>query len=265
LSSKHGPRLSGVRVWVTRPEERVQELCFLLEDEGARVFCLPLLELAPPADVRPLRAAAERMERYQWVVFSSRSAVSALVEAAREAGTLGRLEKIKIAAIGPGTARVVSSYGFQVSIQAAEATGQGLFESLQAALLPADEILLPVAEKGRGELEEALASRGIRTTRVVAYRSVAPSLGDAQKGELKAFEPQIVMVASPRTAESFHENLGDLGPELVGGLKVVAIGPTTAAAVQALGLSLAAVASRPTPHGLVDAAVEAMGRRSAPM
>ena len=52
-------RLRGVRVLVPRPRERAQALCFLLEEEGAEVVALPLLELEPPTDPRPLQAAAE--------------------------------------------------------------------------------------------------------------------------------------------------------------------------------------------------------------
>ena len=58
---------------MTRPRERAEELCFLLEDEGAEVLSVPLLELRPPEDPRPLASAAEHIQRYKWVVFASPS------------------------------------------------------------------------------------------------------------------------------------------------------------------------------------------------
>ena len=93
---------------VTRPRERAEELCFLLEDEGAEVLSIPLLELRPPEDPRPLASAAEHIQRYKWVVFASPSSVDALMEALREAGTSDRLRRVKVAAVGPRTARVVA-------------------------------------------------------------------------------------------------------------------------------------------------------------
>src|SRR4051794_6815347 len=87
-------RLAGIRVLVTRPRERAEELCFLLEDEGAEVIALPVLELKPPANPRPLQAAAEGAQRYRWVVFASPTAVEAWMEALREAGTLERMGRI---------------------------------------------------------------------------------------------------------------------------------------------------------------------------
>src|SRR5688572_513479 len=104
-------RLSGIRVLVTRPRERAQELCFLLEDEGAEVVSLPLLELLPPDEPRPLSSAAEQIHRYAWVLLASPSAAQALFEAARVAGTLDRLGKVNAAVVGPSTARSAKLLG----------------------------------------------------------------------------------------------------------------------------------------------------------
>ena len=78
-----GLRLSGLRVVVTRPRQRSEELCFLLEEEGAEVVALPMLELEPPTDARGLRAAADTLGRFSWVAFASPAGVESLVEAAR--------------------------------------------------------------------------------------------------------------------------------------------------------------------------------------
>ncbi|HYH94998.1 uroporphyrinogen-III synthase, partial [Hyalangium sp.] len=169
-------RLEGKRILVTRPKERVEELCFLLEDEGAEVLSLPLLELRPPEDPRPLIAAAESIQRYRWVVFASSAAVEALMEALREAGTADRMGQVRVAAVGPRTARVAESYGLKVAAEPAEATGLGLYEALRPELHPEDELLLPAAEEGRRELEVALREHGLRVTRVTAYRTTPACL-----------------------------------------------------------------------------------------
>lgn len=251
-------RLEGVHVLVTRPKERSEELCFLLEDEGAAVACLPLLELLPPQDPRPLRSAAEQLQRYAWIVFASPSAVQAFAEAVREAGTARQLARCKIAAVGPQTARAARGYGLEVTKEAETSTGLGLFEAIKDALSPQDEVLLPVAEDGRTELFEGLVDMGIRVARVCAYRSAKVEVDSAIAAELSRQPPQVVIFGSPRTAEAFLESLGELGRRLAGEAKVVAIGPTTASALGQLGIPVAAVAQRPTPVGLVDAAIEAI-------
>ncbi len=248
-------RLEGKRVLITRPKERVEELCFLLEDEGAEVLSLPVLELRPPEDPRPLAAAAESIQRYRWVVFASPSAVEAVMEALRLAGTLDRMSHVRVAAVGPRTARTAESHGLQVAAEPAEATGLGLFEALRSDLHPDDEVLLPAAEEGRRELELALREQGVRVTRVTAYRTTPAELSPEAQQVLRETPPDVVLFASPRTAEFFLEAAGR---ERLGQARVVAIGPTTAGALSRLGIEVAAVAERPTPEGLVDAAIRAI-------
>jgi uroporphyrinogen-III synthase len=247
-------RLEGIRVLVTRPRERAEELCFLLEDEGAEVLSVPLLELRPPEDPRPLASAAEHLQRYRWVVFASPSAVEALMEALREAGTVDRLRRVKVAVVGPRTARTARGYGLDVAAEPEEGTGEALFRLLQDSLQPGDEVLLPAAEEGRRELEDGLRERGVHVTRVTAYRSSPAPLPEEALALLAATPPDVALFASPRTAEAFLEAAGR---ERLGAAKVVAIGPTTAAALERLGLPVAAVAERPTPEALVDAAARA--------
>jgi uroporphyrinogen-III synthase len=248
-------RLEGIRVLVTRPRERAEELCFLLEDEGAEVLSVPLLELRPPEDPRPLAAAAEAIQRYRWVVFASPSAVEALMEALREAGTVDRLRRVKVAAVGPRTARAAEAYGVEIAAEPAENTGQGLFDAIKDSLQTGDEVLLPAAEEGRRELEEALREAGVLVTRVTAYRSTPSPLPAEALALLEASPPDVALFASPRTAEVFLETVGR---ERLGVARVVAIGPTTAAALERLGMPATTVAERPTSESLVDAAVRAV-------
>jgi uroporphyrinogen-III synthase len=248
-------RLEGIRVLVTRPRERSEELCFLLEDEGAQVLHVPLLELLPPEDPRPLAAAAESIHRYRWVVFASPSAVEALLEALREAGTVEHLGRVKLAVVGPRTRRAVEGYGWKVSAEPAAGTGLALYEALRAELEPEDEVLLPAAEQGRRELEEALREHGVRVTRVTAYRSAPTPVPPEALALLQEAPPQVALFGSPRTAEAFLEAAGR---ERLDRARLVAIGPTTAAALRQWGLEVAAVAERPTPEALVEAAVRAV-------
>ncbi|NOJ80068.1 uroporphyrinogen-III synthase [Myxococcus xanthus] len=248
-------RLEGKRVLVTRPRERAEELCFLLEDEGAEVLSVPLLELHPPEDPRPLASAAEHIQRYTWVVFASPTGVDALMEALREAGTQDRIQRVKVATVGPRTTRAAEGYGLNVVAEPSEGTGAALLNLIKDALQPGDEVLLPAAEEGRRELEDGLREYGLLVTRVTAYRATPAPLSPESLALLDASPPDVVLFASPRTAEAFVE---EAGRERLATARVVAIGPTTASALERLGVPAAAVAERPTPESLVDAAVLAV-------
>jgi len=251
------PRLAGVRVLVTRPRERSQELCFLLEDEGAQVVSLPLLEFLPPDDERPLRCAAEQIHQYAWIAFASPLAVRALLGAVRQAGTFERLERLKLAAVGPGTASELAVHRLTVAKQAQLHTGAGLAEVLVGSMDTHEQVLVPAAQEGRPELEEALRAAGIRVVRVAAYRSQPRTVDAASLRALASDPPQVVLFGSPRTVEAFFDLASSDDTSGLRRAKFVAIGPTTAAALDKLGIAPAAVAERPTSEALVDAAVRA--------
>ncbi|MGQ0508064.1 MAG: uroporphyrinogen-III synthase [Myxococcaceae bacterium] len=243
-----------------RPRERAQELCFLLEDEDAEVISLPLLEILPPENAQPLRAAAEQIQRFRWIFLSSPSAVTALHEALREAGTLSRVSLIKFAAVGPGTARAARNVGWQPAAEADIATGAGLYERVKEELEPTDEVLLPAAQEGRRELEDALRGQGLQVTRVAAYRSEGRTLSAEQKESLRCAPPHAVLFGSPRTAEVFLEELGDDARSLLAQAKVIAIGPTTSAALREQAIEVAGVAENPTSSSWIDALARALSR-----
>jgi uroporphyrinogen-III synthase len=250
-------RLAGVRVLVPRPRERAEPLCFLLEDEGAEVVALPLLELEPPTDPRPLQAAAELLRRFAWVAFASERAVSALVEAARTAGTLDVLRTRKLAAVGPGTAAALAAHGLEATLVATVSTGEGLAEALLPRIQPGESVLLPAAEQGRRRLEEGLTGAGVPVERVAAYRAIPPGSAPVGWAEVVAHPPRCVLFGSPRTVEAFLSLPG--AEALAPRVRAVAVGPTTAAALRARGWEPAAISSSPTPPEWVEAAVRAIG------
>ncbi|MGO8970284.1 MAG: uroporphyrinogen-III synthase [Myxococcaceae bacterium] len=270
-----GPRLQGLRILVTRPRNRSEELCFLLEEEGAEVVALPMLELEPPSDGRALRAAAETLGRFSWVAFASVAGVEALAEAARVAGTTAALRRLKVAVVGAATARAALTAGLQVHLVCEGGTGTALGKELAQTLLPSDEVLLPTAEEGRPELEAAFAEtttaqlateappsakrgtpvRAPGLTRVPAYRSTRLEVAEEVWADLRARPPVAVLFASPRTAEAFLEAGGRA---VLAQARVVAIGPTTAAALASSGFKADGVAERPSSAELVEAAVRAI-------
>lgn len=250
-------RLSDLTVWVTRPRERAEALCFLLEDEGASVISLPLLELLPPEDDRPLRAAASQVQRYRWILFTSPAGVEALVEACRREGSLERLGRVKLGAVGPQTALSMRSFGLKVEVEAVDPTGPGLFEVLKADLQPNDDVLLPVAQQARPELHRLLTEAGVQVTRVVAYRAEQILPDAAALRALDAAPSAAIVLGSPRTVEALISTPS--GRAIAERSRLISIGTTTSGAIEAAGLTVAATAKAPTPEGLLEAVVVSQG------
>jgi uroporphyrinogen-III synthase len=251
-------RLKGIHVLVTRPRERAEELCRELEAEGAQISAIPLLELLPPDDQAPLQAAAKNIAGYQWVLLASPSAVEALIAAARGAGTENQLYKVNVGAVGPKTAQAARDSGLSTVREASTSTGTGLFEAVQAWLKPGDAVLLPAAQEGRHELQDALERCGATVTRVAAYRTEPRGVNPAVLAQVAANPPELVVFASPRTVRAFLD-LGERDSRaILAATRVIAIGPTTGASLEALGIRVAAVAARPTSAAIVDACARAI-------
>ena len=73
---------------------------------GARVFCQPAFEIHPPASWEEVDRAISSLDETDWLIFSSRNGVSFFLDRLLEVGRdLRSLGKVKLAAVGPGTAQ----------------------------------------------------------------------------------------------------------------------------------------------------------------
>ena len=112
--------LSGIRVVVTRARDQAKSLVSLLENNGARVELLPLLEIRPPDDEEALRRAARRL-RAEWIVLTSTNAVDAFAGARATPLPAG----VAIAVVGGATAEAARRLGLAPDVVATDSRAAG--------------------------------------------------------------------------------------------------------------------------------------------
>lgn len=259
-SSRPGPGpLSGMRVAVTRPRERARELVTPLEAAGAATRCFPLIRIVGPADERPLRDAAARADAFDWLLFTSATAVDALA-LARTDGRLPPGPPPQCAAIGAATAEAIAAAGRTADLVASTSTAEGLLAALTArGPLRGTRFLWPRAGGARPVLAEGLRAAGALVEAPEAY-SAAPDPPQAA-GLARALRDgliDVVTFTSPSAIRSFLEGGGTIPRDV----RIAAIGPITAAAARAAGLHPDIMASTASAEGLVAALIEWAGRRS---
>jgi uroporphyrinogen-III synthase len=206
----------------------------------------PLLDFAPPADWEPLDRAIRGIARYGAVAFTSPRAARAFVErfraVERRAGTLP-----PVWSGGSGTASALTALPVAVRTPPEDESGElGAAAALAAAMLAgavAGPVLFPCGEMRRDELPTRLRQEGIAVDEVVCYRSV---LADEAKARGVAERASILVVASPSVAELLAR-VATPGNRP----RLLAVGPTTAAAARASGWPPAAVAAQPTLDALL--------------
>ena len=230
--------LFGRRVVVPRSQEQAGALSSRLRDVGANVIEVALIAIEP-GDPIELQADA----RYDWIALTSPNAVDALFRSLRDARSLAGTS---IAAVGPGTASALAARGIVADLVPERSNAEGLVTAFEAG---PGRVLLPQSSLARSTLADGLREKGWDVTTVVAYRNAPVELSAEQRSAIKTADA--IALTSSSTATNLVAAVGvDGAPPCV-----IAIGPATADAASAAGLSVAAVADRHDLEGLVAAVV----------
>jgi len=246
--------LAGRTVVVTRAAEQAGRLTRLLEAAGATVVEVPVTQVVAPADEgAALREAVAASRSYDWLVLTSPNGVAAVAEAAG-----GTLPDVPVAVVGPGTADAASAAGGAVALVPDRFVAEGLLDAFPDPPPGGGRVLLAQAEAARPVLAEGLRERGWDVVAVVAYRTV-PCPPDPGLVQRAARADAITFTAG----SGVHAYVDAAGAGAVPPT-VVCIGPVTAAAAEARGLKISAVARTHDLGGLVQATVDVLNRRPAP-
>lgn len=217
----HGP-LAGLRVALTGTRDSAIELATRLATLGALVTREEALEVEDlPAPTLAARVAA--LARGDALVLTSSNA-------ARRMRDLRPAPGVRVAAVGPATARALGEVGLVPEL-VGEAGAQALARAL--ALAPGARVLFPCAENARAELESELSARGVRVERLVLYRTRARAEFEWQaEADVRLYlSPSAVAAASARERQR------------PGQARRLALGPSTATALAAAGLAHECAAS----------------------
>ncbi len=241
--------LFGVRVLVTRPRDQAEEMCQHLMELGADVLLQPAIVISDPSDWQPVDCALDHLESFDWVVFSSANGVRQFLDRLGRTADLRRLGRVRIAAIGPGTADELARYRLRADRIPSQYRAESLAESL-AGEAQGQRFLLIRASRGREVLAERLSAAGAQVEQVVVYTNTDVPEADPQvAAALASGQIDWVTVTSSTIARSLVRLLG----ERLRGAKLVSISPLTSDVLRGLGHPPAAEAIEYTTDGVVEA------------
>lgn len=252
--------LQGLRIVVTRAIHQAGELAAPLRALGAEVILLPLIGIGPPLDPEPVRRAVERIDEYDWIIFTSANAVAAF--ASELNGSPANL-RARIGTVGAGTRKAAEQRGFVVSVTPDEYVAESLVAALSTEDMIGHRILIPSAAVTRDVVPRELGMRGAKVDAVEVYRNVVPTEA-AEKAALVFREPFPDWVTF--ASSSAVDNLVRLiGVEPLCRTKIASIGPITSDTVRKHGLTVAAEAKQHSVEGMIAAMWQASWRTSANM
>ena len=241
--------LFGRRIVVTRAAHQAASLREPLRALGAEVLVVPAVAIAEPADGgAALRAAAQRVDDYDWVAFTSANAVDRFLGLLRDGRVLGQ---VGVAAVGASTAAALRRWFIQADLVPSEFTGEALADAFPAAP-PGGGVLLPQAAGARAAVAAALTRKGWAVEAVEAYRTVPAVI--PPESIAAASTAHAIAFASPSAVDAWVAS----GAPVPG--VVACLGPVTAAAARGHGLPVAVEPVEHTAAALVEALAHELTR-----
>ncbi len=243
----------------TRPAGQAADLTDHLRALGLDVVEAPTTRVVAACSPEDARRMAERVRAgaYDWVVVPSANAAQFWLDALAGTGVDATDLRGTRLLCGTATAKVLERVGLRPTqvlerFSATEALNLLAKESISGV------VLVSRALGGRDELVDGLRSRGVEVDAVPLYRTepVEPSTLAGVAELLRGGTVAAVTLTSPSGLDGLIGGLAALGDDPISLLchtRLVCIGSTTAAAVHAHGLPVAAIAERTSAASLADA------------
>ena len=251
--------LFGKRVLVTRARSQASRLAELLEAHGAETVQAPAIRISPVADTKEFDAAVRNIGEYDWITFTSPNGVRGLRNRLAALSLDSRaLSGVRIATVGPATAKAVDEMGIRPDLASEVYTADGLVDAFAAEGVKTGRALCLRSDIGRETLPDGLRRAGLEVDEVVAYRTeMAPESSEAAREALR--DGTRGVDATTFTSSSTVTNLvrlldGDVEP--INRTVVACIGPVTAKSARDRGIKVDVVAKPQTIEGLVDSLVD---------
>ncbi len=258
--------LFGRRIVVTRARAQASGFLRELIRLGADAIQFPTIEVVPPDTWTPLDRAIEALGTYRWLVFTSANGVRYFLARLRELPRDVRdLKGIRIAAIGPGTARALGRIGITPDLMPEEYRAEAVAACFERHEIKNVRILIPRAEQAREVLPERLREMGAHVDVVPAYRTIRTTRDAGPVREMLASGAiDMITFTSPSTVTNFVEMLRDdpqADPSWMSRVTVACIGPITAETARKNGLSVNLVPDAYTIESLTKGIVDYFASR----
>jgi len=261
--------LLGLRVLNTRPEpaEGHDDFNQRLQELGGQPVELSTTSLRPVADSTVLWQAIDRLllpedahAAPDWLIFTSANAVNYFMQAFyRQGYDARRLGRVRLAAIGKATALALRRFHLMPDFIPQRSTSLDLVEELSAAYpLDGRKILLPRSSIAPDELPQSLQALGARVEQVTVYKVIPVEPNPEALDTLLTGNLDVAAFFSPSALTGLAAHLaqdGCLIGEILRGITVACIGPTTAQAARELGLQVDLVPDTPGVEGMLAALI----------
>jgi len=242
-------------VLVTRPKDQAASFVKKLEEYGLISVVFPTIEIRPVSGWK-----VPDLSLFDGVFFTSPNSVSFFMERLLKESPdeLKNLKKLKVWAVGKTTSSDLAAHGVTTRPVPKISDAVTLMEEIDTDTISGRSFLFLRGSLSLGTIPEVIIRRGGRCTELTVYENLPPSLEESAKIKslLERGELSCLSFTSPSTAVNFFEAMGTTA--IPDGVKVAAIGTTTAAALKNLGLQVDIIPESFDALGFAKAIADAM-------
>ncbi len=239
-----------MKVLITRPRAQSDSFADALRAAGFEPILFPVIEIRPFKENVALDRALAKLSCYDWIVFTSVNGVDAFFE--KIPSPFPQIAKgIRIAAIGPKTARSLETRGVRPDFVPAEFVAEAILPGLGD--LRGKWVLLPRAEIARKALPDAIVAAGGVPHEIAVYRTVTTEPDPLGLSNLRS-GVDVITFTSPSTVTNFVQVVKSSGMDplhLPNDPLIVCIGPITRQAANEAGFLSTLVTDEYTTEGLL--------------
>lgn len=240
-----------MKVLITRPRVQADDFAEKLRTAGFEPIFFPVIEISPIEDNVALEKTFEKLDCYQWVVFTSVNAVDMVFNRYSHLIS-GKGSGVRFAAIGPKTAKALQARGITTHFVPEEYIAEAILPGLGD--VQGKWVLLPRAEIARKTLPEAIANAGGIVHEIAVYKTL-PAQPDSEGLTALKSGVDVITLTSASTVQNFVAIVKQNGLDplhLPGDPVFACIGPITEQAAKEQGLVRLIVAKEYTTEGLME-------------
>lgn len=259
-SKPQQPALAGRRVVLTRPVAQSAEWRTKLEDLGAEVIELPLIQVTKHYDKSTLVEIFAELGQYEWIVFTSANGARFFFEEFHKGfDDIRAMGLLRIAVVGEATAEVIRSKHLRIDLQPKKSNAEELAQlMIERESIDSAKILVVTGNLNRDTLVDKLHDAHAIVDRLPIYKTEETNLAaDPVSGDFREKGADAILFASPSAAQSFFDQAAALKLSAKARRPLSgSIGATTTAAMKQLGLPVDFEAAQPSLDALIAALVQ---------
>lgn len=205
----------------------------LLDEKGADTVMLSLIETVP-VYYKYFYKAMEELESYTWLVFTSSNGINTFfnqITGFEEADRLKypldlrRLQNIKIAVIGKGSADTLKKYGFIADFIPEAYSLEALSTGLVKLLKQNDRVLILRAEEAGEAINKIFEANNISFSDIPVYKTLRDYRRKAELNRILS-SCDYICLCSSLGAEAYFEMV-EANKKIDANAKIISIGPVT--------------------------------------